>query len=164
MQIFRMPAVAFIASINLFFLLQVHWYFHFLGNGTSKWYFKIECESVGVFIYCASFSFYDSMIFPGIFGTPHILQQPTHSPFTDVSINKEYFKKIFLIKVSCCWFTCKKFVFNVILPITLCNKTTQYSTQHLTYIVSFDAQYFPYSNTLFNDCKVCCSSNQCLFS
>ena len=66
--------------------------------------------------------------------------------------------------MSCCWFTCEKFVFNVSLPITLCDKPTQYSTQHLTYIVSFDAQYFPYSNTLFNDCKVCCSSNQCLFS
>ena len=162
MQIFLMPAVAFIASINLFFL-QVHWYFHFLGNGTSKWYFKIECESVGVFIYFASFSFYDNMVFPGIFGTPHILQQPTHSPFTDASINKEYFKKIFLIKVSCCWFTCQKFVFNVSLPITLCDKPTQYSRQHLTYIVSFDAQYFPYSNTMFNDCKVCCSSNRRLF-
>ena len=65
--------------------------------------------------------------------------------------------------MSCCWFTCEKFVFNVSLPITLCDKPTQYSTQHLTYIVSFDAQYFPYSNTMFNDCKVCCSSNQCLF-
>ena len=74
------------------------------------------------------------MVFPGIFGTHYIYQQ-THSPFTDVSINKDFFEKIFLIKVSCCWFTCEKFVFNVSLPITLCDKPTQYSTQYLIYIV-----------------------------
>ena len=102
------------------------------------------------------------MVFPGIFGT-HFIYQQTHSPFTDVSINKDFFEKIFLIKVSCCWFTCEKFAFNVSLPITLCNSPTHYSTQYLTYIISFDAQYFPYSNTMFNDCKICCSSNRRLF-
>ena len=74
------------------------------------------------------------MVFLGIFGTHYIYQQ-THSPFTDVSINKDFFEKIFLIKVSCCWFTCEKFVFNVSLLITLFDKPTQYSTQYLTYIV-----------------------------
>ena len=103
------------------------------------------------------------MVFPGIFGTPHIIEQPTHSPFTDVSINKDSFKKIFLKKVSCCWLTCEKFVFNVSLPIILRDKPTQYSTQYLTYIVSFGAQPSPYSNAMCNNCKVCCSSNQCLF-
>ena len=103
------------------------------------------------------------MVFPLIFGTPHIIEQPTHSRFTDVSINKDSFKKIFLIKVSCCWLTCEKFVFNVSLPIILRDKPTQYSAQYLTYIVSFGAQSSPYSNAMFNDCKVCCSSNQCLF-
>ena len=60
----------------------------------------------------------------------------------------------------CCWF---EFVFNVSLPITLCDKFTQYSIQYLIFIVSFDAQSFPYSNAMFNECKVCCSSNGSLF-